>query len=345
MAIYPKSNGGKVTFGEYNCVKCITSNSQQVLETELENSINLNKLLYCKSLVDIPHDYVVIDSFTDSTGWNNTICTTCTTSSYYSSALTGNYENKFTITVCPTCLSTTNCGTFGNYYACSCYISGSSNYTNEARVCVASYSPTIYSEFGFCVTYIVNHEIQSSYSSILCLYAETSNWQDNYTLNCNINSNAPACCISCTFCYKYICRCANCWDFYKNGSCVCQITLNTFPNVVLCACHVRDNCCACRANTKVSIDSVYTICCTKITTNNVIWANPVKMVYYTDEIDGTGSRTYNVIDATTGCCIACNVPTKCLYLLSCCVCCHIYEIVQCADAVSCIKSYAIATGV
>jgi hypothetical protein len=179
MAICPKYNGCAVTVSEYNCVNSHSEHSQQAMENELENSINISKLQFCCNLQDIPHDYLVVDAFTDSSGWNDTVQSCCTTSTYCSSGLTGFY-----------------CG-----------------------------------------------------------------------------------------------------------------------------------------------------CNKKLTTVPIVWSCPVKMVYYTDEKSGSGTRVYNVINASTGLCVACNIPANCMCVLSCCVCCHKYEIIQCNDAVSCIKSYAIVVGV
>ena len=521
MAIYPKVCGDKVTFAEYNCVKCLTALNTQNLENELENAINITKLNYCKSLTETPHDYVVVDAFTDSTGYNNTIsctpgytnaptgicdcitaggsignyyvavcnrassgaatclighpcfapsvcwsvitsfcyslqcglnayfvcdecprtaivqltvsnshdnyptcciccvfgggavpaawldctnsycyvclsancwcyykngagvcqvyltdfpcilvntygaigdysksspharacvCMTCfcycapvsTTSVYNSSALTGIYiNNNFTATLSATTICA--CGanaTVGNYYVCAY----SPNYPTVSLVCaccnILSRTFSEYNTFCFCMVYVTNVGCRG------CACAQTTNWQDNKCYYVCVGPSS-SCCVTTTLCYCYIRVTGDDWCFYCDGTGVCQVTITSFPNIILVgfAC----NCCY-NSN---DIGAVYlcnllfcdTTVNVKINTVQITWTNPVKMVYYTDETYGAGSRVYNVIDSSTGNCIATNVPRNTLCLLSCCVCCHRYEIIQCSDAVSCIKSYAIAIGI
>ena len=83
---------------------------------------------------------------------------------------------------------------------------------------------------------------------------------------------------------------------------------------------------------------------TKVITNEVQYDNPIALAYIVDAVTGTGTVNYNIIDATTGNCIATAVPSGCFYSLTCCVCCHKYEINQCSDGISCVKSYALLAG-
>jgi hypothetical protein len=330
--IYPKTNGDKVNVAEYNCVKCFADSNKNTLETELENSMNITKLQFCKNISDIPHDYLLVDSFTDSSGYNNSVCITNTTSSYVSSGLTGYYIG---LTSCnPTSCVLCNCGdpvdpwgsNSGNFWGYSCSSSGS--YSNIIICAIPGcISLTGVKKFVLINCYTLLNSCGNAVVIVTC-----SN--DNKTV-----------CSSCVDCLLYCCVCSNCYDFYCNGICKCQVTLAAFPSLTyrMCTNTPMSYNCACSL---VCVRYLYS--CTasnKIMTMPVCFSCPIKMVYYTDETYGSGTRVYNVINASTGCCIATNVPVNSFCLLGCCVCCHVYEIIQCADDVSCIKSYAIATGV
>lgn len=344
MAIYPKSCGDKVTFAEYNCVKCNSDLTKQTLEDNLETAINISKLQFCQNVSDIAHDYLVVDSFIDSTGWNNTVCSTYTTSTYCNSALTGYYVNCSSSTSLPNysvllCSVSGGTVTIGCYYVTAQACSVSSTCTANVLICVCSdYLANFCCYDSFC--FRINRCVITN-TNDTCFKIITSNWQDNTSLVCEFVT------VNCSFsnCYCYVCVCPNCYDFYCDGACKCQITLSAFPNINFCA-YAWKNLNSCTF-VRICMDC---ICITqncsliKICGVPINWGYPIKFVYYTDEAYGSGTRVYNVIDSSTGCCIATNVPANCVYLLGCCVCCHTYEIVQCSDNTSCIKGYTIAVG-
>lgn len=349
MAAYPKVCGDKVTFAEYNCVKCNINSVQQVLETELENTINLDKLLYCKTLASIPHDYVVVDSFTDSTGYNNTILTCCTTSTYVSSALNGHYTNLFSTTSCPNYSTLTCC--IINVGGCACVVF--SDYSLLTRAYTAdSNTGTAYGSMCICSTFMPTF---SSYDYI-CFNIQCYISTNTYSCACVAITDSHdnvSCAIFCegtstlnvTNCYAYCKLSTNCYCFYCNGTGKCQVTMSAFPNIKFIACSREQghgNTCS---NLVMSSFYAHYKIESKIVLVPMSYSSTIKGVYLTTEKYGVGTIVYNVIDSSTGCCIATNIPINCVYMLPCCVCCHTYEIIQCSGDVSCIKSYAIAVGI
>ncbi len=51
-------------------------------EDTLKTAIEITNLQYLDSVTDIDHDYMVVDVMTDTTGYNNTVCTGDTTSAF-----------------------------------------------------------------------------------------------------------------------------------------------------------------------------------------------------------------------------------------------------------------------
>ena len=257
-----------------------------------------------------------------------------TSSTYSSSGLTGHYCNL------PLgCTTTTNC-------LCSC---NSNNYGNNAG--------RAYSEYSLCQVAWICTKLNTPFNSINCQSYNMCFWHsycgNNGTASfCILNTPSVVCgsytatgtdtknYFVLTWCYVSSC----CYNFYINGTCCSNVCMTAFPDICWITCATAASSGRC-TNSIGCFSCMYTtFAFSRITTNNVNWSSPVKMVYYTDEAFGLGTRVYNVVDVATGCCIACNVPANTLCLLSCCVCCHRYEIIQCTDAISCIKSYVIAVG-
>jgi hypothetical protein len=312
----------------------------------LENSVNVTKLNYKYNLQEITHDFMVVDVFTDANGYNNTVCVGgVTTSTYVSTALNGLYANQNIPVLCgfQTCASTCNqpvYGCVGNYCTWALVYRGTGfGYDMYRSACICNVSALNNNHFCFKICYSISINLNlGSYQS--CAEAYTTNWQDNKNICCVTGSGTW----NCIYCYAYCALGSNCYCFYCNGTGVCQVCLTTFPNIVLCAHAWLSNCCN---SSPCSGLCVYDFCISKlskITTVPFTWSSPIKSIYYTDEKIGSGSRVYNVIDASTGDYILLNALPKCTYSLCCSVCCHIYEIIQCNDAVSCIKSYAILAG-
>lgn len=282
-----------------------------------------------------------------------------TTSKFTSTGLNGFYENSeinsytnmpvISLDFC--CTSTGGAGgssseCSGDYYACT--YATANPYSNEGiLMCLSQntvpFDITCVDYFCFQACYYINGDSVASNGAGGCI--ATSNWEDNKTFCCNITSDFT---ISQLFCYCYVKQGAGIWDFYCNGACKCQITgCNTFPDI-----NIEISTCVNSCSNSRSCFKLVNMCgygCflereTNLVVQNIEYAQPISTVYMTNEQVGSGNVVYNVIDATTSNCIACNVPLNCLYPLTCCVCCHRYEIVQCSDGVSCIKSYALLAG-
>jgi len=275
-----------------------------------------------------------------------------TTSQYFSSGLNGYYTNVVldTITWCgfqTCCVETpgalgTASACYGDYcayvqttvgtnaLACSetCICANNLDLANQVYVC-------------FCARcYVCNCNVGAEGTATSC-----------YTITASHdNSNCAGTNMNVTNCYEY-CRdgATCCWDFYKNGVCVCQVDLTGgFPNILISTCGSTSG----TYHTKytyalVEYGDIFAHCGaveTKIMVCETQYENPISTVYLTDEQTGIGTAVYNVVNATTGSCIACDVPLNCLYPMTCCVCCHKYEIVQCSDNYTCIKSYALLAG-
>lgn len=342
----------------------------------LENGVNVTKLNYKYNLQEITHDFMVVDVFTDTSGYNNTIQTCSTTSTYCCSNLNGYYKNDIfyndlinhcveycfsnnlttctsqsNYTICPSLVSIFFCGTgdmctiycsFSQYLTtCNCY--------NQ----LCDLSKLKYFCFNVCGIYNTSYNqcVHNDTTHLFCITLENFSDCKQYTYTsstaCNIfqgNFLAGYCFVSLG---------ANVFCLYCNGTGLCCITLtanpelnamvssaNPSPYVGVCAgITISQTTCMCI----LGYCSLY-LGDTKIATVSICFSCPIKSVYYTDESYGAGSRVYNVIDASTGNCIACNLLPNTTYSLCDNVCCHRYEIIQCNDGISCIKSYAILAG-
>lgn len=82
-----------------------------------------------------------------------------------------------------------------------------------------------------------------------------------------------------------------------------------------------------------------------LVTTAITYSAAVKTVYFDYVATGTGTITYNILNATGGGTLCTGLTPKTLYTMTCCVACHIYQICQVNDAVNCLFSYAVAVGV
>lgn len=375
---FPKTDGCDRLYAED--VNLLYGNFIGMRSTEAETAMNIAKLQYCNSIQDINHDYMVVDVFTDSSGYNNTICTACTTSTYYNSELNGIYSNYYCINYNPY---------INNYYSC-CYHADTTTPSPTQCICAvnsrlsSTYSITlacissavsIYTcgkgcfstnfnknfsnvkYFCFCINCnLINSWGCWSCSACIVLSSRYCIFGSNDDTSCNINS--PNCHtggsnnINITNCYAYQCLSSTTWCFYCNGTGKCCVTLTDFPSicfdtyVCLWQCIYSVG----QTNSGTSTLCICNFCVCGLGLSNInivpiIYSSPTKITYLDLDKYGTGTVVYNVIDSSTGNCIACNLLPKTLYNLDCCVQCHRYEIIQCSDGVSCIKSYAIVTGV
>jgi hypothetical protein len=329
----------------------------------LENGVNVAKLQYCYSLTDVDRDYMVVDVFTDSGGYNDSVCTADTTSTYCGSALTGYYYNytKTTLTVpTATCYGHactvssgqpyTVCQAYGNYCVSNCFYGGcnigGSSATLSLNVCESCcYNLVGYTKVMYCVCLgLAGTACCSTVGGCVCFINPVENLSLAST-NCGGISCTCLWCIElnlvagCTYCYCL------------NGGAVCCVTLSALNNMCIISTATY-----CSYNTRYIARSICSwgclfnmclcgLCNTKLQTVIVNYGDPVTTTYLDLESYGTGTITYNVYDAVTDCQIGTNLAPNTLNTLDDCVQCHYYEIIQCSDEVSCIKSYAILAGV
>lgn len=281
---------------------------------------------------------------------------TCgSTSTYNSSGLNGYYSNVDTTYpigeeyyCCAPCNSGNVC--VGNFYVC--------NYSTQSGGSGTGFCRT----YGGCVNtiYSINNAKLVKFCVNCCLSAVGVNKGSCTIYNVNGSHDDFSCCINAntsvnvTNCYCYICTSTTNYDFYKNGVCQCSVAMTEFPTIDVCifGCFISGTVCQQGRSAggwyeildyQISDETKVSVCETQ-------YDSPVSTVYLSNEefnnnVVGSGTVVYNVINATDDSCIACNVPINCLYNLSCCVQCHKYEIIQCSDGVSCIKSYALLAGV
>lgn len=92
--VFPKVSGDCAYESEWNCMYIGGVAGYSVVDATLENAMNVTRLQFCIGVTDIPHDYMIVDSFTDADGYNNSICAASTTSTYCCpAALTAYYYN------------------------------------------------------------------------------------------------------------------------------------------------------------------------------------------------------------------------------------------------------------
>lgn len=374
---FPKTDGCDRLYAED--VNLLYGNFVGMRSTEAETAMNIAKLQYCQSVTDINHDYMVVDVFTDATGYNNTVCSATTTSQLISSALNGNYSNFLTesyiltptnLCSCTYCCcdlggNITNIKCYGCYFSC---VLGSRTgecggwIGNIQQICLTCINKDISYFCTFCfsacciLSYLTcdtcynrgtasaSYCITGSHDNSCCLYAAESNIA--FCRNCTISFNN-------TYCYVRLSE--DTWCFYCNGTGKCCTTFTVFPNIFIETCQCAWGCIQSSGNTEpwycsrasVTYSNFCTtgLYCTLVNIVPVAYASPTKTIFMDYEKVGSGTVVYNVIDDSTGCCIACNLLPNCFYNLDCCLQCHRYEIIQCSDGVSCIKSYAIVTGV
>ena len=220
---------------------------------------------------------------------------------------------------------------YGNYYFCNCQ---TLNECCTTIVCICNPpSLTDVKSIYFC--------------SRCCMYTNnTPNWICAiYQITCtHDNMCCVLCGLDCAFeainCYCYICVSDNCWNFYKNGACVCQVTMSEFPKHNISYTYCMSN--SAFHQSEFSIISPFITIETKIGTVDVCYLTSVGAVYFESFKCGEGDIVYNVIDSTTGNCISTSLSVNCMHILPCSVACHKYEIVQCNNGPSCVISYAVA---
>ena len=429
MAVYPKSLGDKVTVTDYNCVKtCYDGVVQAGMEIALEQAMDITILQYCCNVSDIPHDYLVVDSFTQNCGYNASVCVASTTSCYCNSGLTGYYTNCYlthlfnskissnTITWAspvktvyftdnayplPTtcnlyCCDATMCSCLVSYWklddvgstACDSYGANNGTNCNGVPCGIAGKICTAYGDFAASKSVSLGTPANLSMCCTCCFsisaWANTTACCDNNFIYYAMGASQHK------FEYGLIQQGGK-WDFVAVESCTYEAdALSTTPVALGAWVHVvgtydgstkcmklyvngvNEGCATYSGGAttfglaSISIGNRYPACATTFFRGKIdevaFWNCTLTQAQVTELYNSgtglslpfcvccgstivySGTRAINVINATTGLCIACNIPVKCNYLLSCCVCCHKYEIIQCNDAISCVKDYAIVVG-
>lgn len=339
----------------YDCVKTEDAN---VNVGVLENAINISKLQYCQSVADIDHDYLVVDTFTDSTGYNNTIdySATSSTNMYYkSTGLTGHYTNQCTTAQIPSACSyacytgigdqslTTTCYG-GAVYICL----GSAICWNMACGCFCPTSfptwDTNVKEFcynGFCC---ITTSICGTGTANICL--NVSGHLDNTAISTSASAGESYA-TTINNCYCYLCNGSEAFDFYKNGSCITSVSgVTTFPNVLIgvCACYqsgAGGSGTACSSACFSDFCVQYASGC--VVTVPICYTTSSVSVYMVAQQDTT-TLVYDVYDANnTSTAISTSLALNTLNYLSTCVDCHIYHFRPQNIDHGCFKtSYAIA---
>jgi hypothetical protein len=93
-----------------------------------------------------------------------------------------------------------------------------------------------------------------------------------------------------------------------------------------------------------ALTGYYSGCGTVIRTVSIIYTQNILTTYLKTDHTGAGSIAYNVYDASTDCQIGTALTPNQTHTLDSPTQCAYYEIIQCSDGVSCIKSYAILAG-
>jgi hypothetical protein len=346
--IFPKENSQTLYAEDVNI---LYGNFIGMRSTEAETAVNVAKLQYCASVTDIDHDYMVVDVFTDSSGYNDSVCTGDTTSTYCCSGLNGYYQNTTQtnialVAICD-CFIRASCGSacYGDFFACT--------YASSSGACFGAITQIIadcclqfnHDCFGleFCVC-MISSSTKGCHSNIEVFFPTSIDCKSqSHDKNTNTSYSELRC-------YKFLQACSDCFDFYCNGTCKCQITISSDPTLCLKAQSISWICSASTVSTCVYAINALKYGClseTKIITVPIEYIASAQTSYLSLDKSavGSGTITYNVYDASTDCQIGTNLAPNTLNTLDDCVACHYYEIIQCSDGVSCIKSYAILAGV
>jgi hypothetical protein len=281
--------------------------------------------------------------------WYNGAVTTCayvcyglfcfvdklgTTSTYCGNALTGNYINYASTQVYPTsCLysATPACAVFSGDYCLRTL--GTSSFTATGCLCQTNNVFNISCDlinFDICTNILAVAGI----GTVCAMFENFSYCKSNSWSDYNENIKIRLC---------KVCSC--CFNLYCNSICACSITLT--GNIYVCLyAHSGStvsgniNSCICIGNSCINEINRET----RIVTVPLEYTNPILTTYLKTDHLGDGTITYNVYDATTDTLIGDNLTPNQTHTLDSAVDCAYYEIIQCSDGVSCIKSYALLAG-
>jgi len=322
-----------------------------------ENAMAIVVLSYDASLVDQDRDYMVVDMMSDTTGYNNTVCTAdttstfCTNNCYYhnQTCVADGVESTFICCVtcvnplcqCPSC---TTCIVANCKYTCIVNQSGGTSMETQAYACYLGCEHTLSS--GFVHDYVGAMCVCSSSAcaskcgcNIMQLITDAG-----VLFTCTLTWNTQdAFCCSYTSYLSLICNgAANCWDFYCNGDCLCSITATVVCQKLCTVFRLASggfgssnyaHTCLTLANTSNLTDSI-------IATNTYDFGANMNTVYL--DWDGCGDcvalSVYRTCDDAV---LLSEAVPKCTHYLSSPAQCVYFKINQKCECVSCVDNYAI----
>jgi len=346
-------------------------------ESIAENAMQIVVLSYDASLSDIERDYMVVDMFSDSTGYSDTICTADTTSDYSSGdcwyctdscAVTQrntmyqyccvdtcsckNAGDTFSTVICVTdeahcvCLCTYRAGPSGAVYSCA---------TSNICGCACLWDLTALSELDLriCTSnliYACNCSTSACLTNVLCL---TNSFSQTISGLASCSASGGVCTINCC---QYICInvCnvdGTCWDVYCDGTCVCNTTCSCLcyiNNVDMCGNGNVSSSCSCVVSLNyVCVANVVTLSNSVIATNAYDFGENISSVYlsYDGDVGTNANIAIDVFKTSDDSVLLCNCPAGERHTLceaNQCVYFHVKQNIDCqASANSCLCNYAI----
>ena len=271
------------------------------IKTGLMSGIYATCIAYCGSYGDItPYDDAIVDIYTDSGGYLNTVNTGNTTSIHMGSQ----YNN---ITCCGDAIS-------ANYATCTIVNDGTAS-------CVAVSSGTSCGVDSACW---IGCEVDISgvevisFDFYLCSFAQyianTANATSTFSfegVTNTLTAHAASGCVRCLVNYSYIFNRVNetCYNFYRNGVYACQVDFGTTcVQHNLYACSTGDNL-ANTATVCLSSYYVYDLAATIIEINEQTFDSTTNAIFPTLELT-SGTESDILIDVEDGSSnvLACDVP-------------------------------------
>jgi hypothetical protein len=347
------------------CYGCLAESLdvREIYERSADNVLKQameNVYISCvQSITDPAYTYVSVDVFIDNDGYNNTVCTGSTTSTYCSAnCWYANYACYMPLVCeCMTCAKGGNGAYYVTLYCWGSFVcaSGWCSYANSMHCfqcnnyCLSCFS-NVYIEIGDigggglydgCGN-------QCEYADVCWCYPPFQN--DFCFVTCSMTSPGPKpSSRSIPACYDCLCfcRCATgCWCYIKNGAFQCYVDcIDICPFL----------CSAVSTHGSHSDDIAYWTCnmiyiygcCpanTLICINKKLYEGAVCSIYlnYFGSMGAGGDLNFDVLnaaDAVIGCCLS---PKVTNYLATCCNCISL-RIHQC-DAISILCGYGVEVG-
>jgi len=263
---------------------------QNIRESTYENAISIVRLNADALLEEIPHDFMEVDLFNDSTGYNNTVFLQNVTSTYDSLNCwykPCNYLNCVDYGTAEqylqTCTGTPFCVVFAVTDSCSsavtCHDSGTSS-TATQSIC---YNPNIilndYASVCFCVR-LCSWSEPSGTGSCGCATTSVTN-PFSLSAVASVTGGCYSCQVIACYCYTRIE--ADCYAFYCNDVYICDYTcgeLELRSTQWVCLKSCQSNKRSCSIFELVGMQNSL-FCDGIIETNNKIYETPVIGIYGT----------------------------------------------------------------